>query len=352
MTSTNVSVMHPAFSLSSAAAPFWGMASSSVSPCRFTLNLPSTRYAFSVKTPRVQPSCCQQPSLGKPDNSSHSDLKNYATVEKARLVMAHALETAHGDVHAVARSCALGFVDAFCQCYPPDDFLVIFIVVGHGFTGLVGLYIAEQLKNLNYQPIIYASCPSKYIDVRTFCDEKGLSLSDFVPSTLSFYYNVVIDALMGIGYDGTDIRDQFWPAFQVLFTTDLPVASVDVPSGWDLTLGPRSIDLTADTFIKPSLLVSLAVPKLCSKRFKGEFHFIAGRHVSQQWLHDQGLCVPRFPGPDARSVLFWSNSSPFRHQQGEIYDRPGTFNATLYTNNPRRKWVDVEEDDELWDELD
>lgn len=341
----------PAF-LSPTTTQFWGN-SSSTRVSQLTHIPHITKHFSHVSASRVELSCCQQPPSQQPDsNSPHSDLNNYATVETARAVMAHALEIANGDVHAVADVCAAGFVDAFCQCYPHDDFPEIFIVVGHGFTGLVGLLIAKQLKRLNYQPVIYASYPSKHTDIRAFCDNNDIPLSDFVPSTLSFYYNVVIDALLGIGFDGKDIRDQFWPVFHMLFTTDLPVASVDVPSGWDLTLGPRSIDLTADTFVKPSLLVSLAVPKLCSKRFRGDFHFVAGRHVPQQWLYDKGLSVPRFPGPNADSVLFRSNSSPFGHRQGEKYDKPGTFDATIYTNNPRRKWVDVEEDDELWDELD
>lgn len=344
--------MLPAFSPSSTVTLFLRRHSFSISGCQFTYRSPPPNDIIFAKTARTKPFCCQQPPSKYPDNSPKSDSNNYATVEIAHAVMTHALQTARGDINAVANSCASGFTDAFCQCYPQDDFPAVFVVVGHGFTGLVGLYVAEQLKNLDYQPVVYISCPSKYIDVQHFCNQKGISLSDFIPSTLSFYYNVVIDALMGIGYDGTDIRDQCWPAFHMLLTTDLPVASVDVPTGWDLTIGPRSIDLTANTFVKPRLLVSLAIPKLCSKRFKGEFHFIAGRHVSQQWLRDQGLTVPHFPGPNAQSVLFLSNSSPFGYQQGEVYDRPGTFGATLYMDNPRRKWVDVDEDDDLWDELD
>lgn len=295
-------------------------------------------------------------SQGSPTDSSNaknnSEQNSYATVELARTVMDHAFTLADGDPHVVAKECAVGFVDAFSQCYQSAEYPAVFVVVGHGFTGLVGMYIALQLKSCNYEPVIYSSYPSDYVDIPSFCEQHDVAFSDFVPSTLAFYYNVVIDALLGIGFDGNDIRRQYWTVFSMLVSTEIPIASVDVPSGWDLTLGPRSIDLSADTFVKPKLLVSLAVPKICSKRFRGDFHFIAGRHVPQQWVLDQGLSVPRFPGPEAQSVLFQTNSAPFVGQTGEIYDKPGVFDATLFTKNPRRTWVDVEEDDELWDELD
>ncbi|CDF38358.1 unnamed protein product [Chondrus crispus] len=48
------------------------------------------------------------------------------------------------------------------------------------------------------------------------------------------------------------------------------------------------------------------------------------------------------------------SSNPFRFEgaNGETYGRPGQFNATLYTKNPTREWVDIDKHDDLWDELD
>lgn len=287
------------------------------------------------------------PRFGKDDKIA----KTYVTVETAQEMMQHAVSLVNGDLEEVVQACASGFVEAFTQCYNSEEHSKIFMVIGHGTTGLLGLFVANELKARNYEPFVYASNGNKHVDVAEYCQKRNISTFDFIPSTLSFYFDVVVDALLGTGFDGGDIRSHYWSVFEMLISTDLPIASVDVPSGWDLTLGPREIDLTADTFVKPELLVSLGAPKLCAKRFAGEFHFIAGRLVPQKWFSDRDINVPSYLA-SSNCALFQSNANAFGYRNGEVYNRPGQFNATLFTKNPRRTWVDVEEDDELWDELD
>ena len=53
------------------------------------------------------------------------------------------------------------------------------------------------------------------------------------------------------------------------------IISVDIPSGFDIDKGN-----IFDTFI-PKGLISLTLPKLCSKTFKGE-HFLGGRFVPKK----------------------------------------------------------------------
>lgn len=325
---------------------------------------PSFHRARSARTVRAVPRCSAN-TPPPPPSDPPSDVPNteeeeaksvrqtHATVEQAHELEAHALALADGDVHAVARECALGFVHAFTQCYQSDEQTSLFVAVGSGVTGLIGLYVASMLKERHFKPVVHANHPSKHFDATSFCHEHSVKMMDFVPSTLSFYFDVVIDALLGTGFDGGDIHPKFWPVYEMLVSTDLPIACLDVPSGWDLTLGPRQIDINADTFVKPDVLVSFGVPKLCTTCFAGDFHFVAGRHVPQEWVRDQmGIDVPVFPGDGSHSVMFHTNTKPFNNMSGESYARPGTFQATLYTKNPRRVWVDPEDDDELWDELD
>lgn len=277
--------------------------------------------------------------------------QSFLTLESAKQAIDDAISLASGDLHLVAKTCADGFVEAFEQCYNADDSPAVFIVVGPGLTGLIGAYVALNLKKGGYEPAVYSAYPSNEHDITVFCDEHNIPLYDFVPSTLEFYFQVVVDALLGVGFDGGDIWQQYWSIFDMLVSTRVPIASVDVPSGWDLTMGPRPVDRSADTFVKPELLVSLGAPKLGSKMFAGNFHFIAGRHLPQEYFAEKGISVPIYPA-ERKSVLF--SSGPFLGDRGNgaVYGKRGQFNATLYTKNEKREWVDVDDHMDLWDELD
>lgn len=289
----------------------------------------------------------QQQSDGKP-----APPQTHITADFGIQSMRDAISFADGDMHAVAKKCAAGVADTLAQCYNTDDVTDVFVVCGDGFNGVIGLQAAVQLKTQGYLPAVYAIGDSKYADFQVVCEEHNIDLYDFIPSTLDFHFQVVVDALLGIGYDGEDIRPKFWSVYSMLVSTRLALVSVDVPSGWDLKTGPRAIDVTADTFVKPEVLVSLGAPKECSKMFAGGFHFVAGRHLPQDYFTGKGIRVPTFPGDDANCVLISSNPFRYRGYNGETYGKLGQFNATLYSKNPQREWVDVDDDEDLWDELD
>ena len=288
-------------------------------------------------------------STNKKDDKSSP--QTHISTEFALEAQNFALATFNNDIHEYSKHCAIGFVEAFEQCYNTDEAFSVFIVCGPGMNGLIGLHSAVLLKEKGYSPSVYSLNDSKLVNVQDFCDEHDIPRYDFVPSTLEFYFEVIVDAFLGIGFDGGDIYEPYWRVFEMLVSTRVAIASIDVTSGWDLQTGPRHIDVSADTFVKPEVLVSLGAPKLCSKFFSGGYHFIAGRHLPQEYFAERDVSVPTFPS-DAHCVLF--SSSPFRYSgnNGEVYGKPGQFNATLFTKNPKRKWVDVEEEMDLWDELD
>lgn len=331
-------------------------------------NIPSmqplqySQHCFHKRSPRLQlvrrtsiQTASATPPTGSPQqqpNQKPIPPQTHVTANFGIQSMKDAISLEGGDVKAVAKTCAIGVVEAFTQCYNTNDVTDVFVVCGSGVNGLIGLEAAVLLTMQGYKPAVYAVGGSKYVDIEAVCAKHKIDLYEFVPSTLEFYFQVVIDALLGNGYDGEDIRPEFWCVYDMLVSTRLAIVSVDVPSGWDLKTGPRAIDVTADTFIKPEVLVSLGAPKECSKVFAGGYHFLAGRHLPQSYFSERKIRVPLFPGDDANCVLISSN--PFRYQgyNGEQYGRPGQFNATLHTKNPQREWVDIEDDEELWDELD
>jgi NAD(P)H-hydrate epimerase len=282
----------------------------------------------------------------------------FVTAEVGRLAQSASIAYANGFCDKVAISCAEGVAEALSQAYDVEDFSRVFVVCGPGFNGVVGMYAALALKQRGFSPTLFwvRGVPSQ-LDTAAIKElgDAGLPVCDFVPSTVDSYYDLVVDALLGVGFDGGDIRPYYWNIFEMLLGTELPLLSVDVPSGWDLDIGPRKIDVSADTFVKPDTLVSLGVPKNGTKFFSGSYHFIAGRHLPPRWIEERDLDLPTYPGSDASSVIFSSNAAAVNPSNGEMYGRPGKFQATLYTKNPRRRWLsdeDIENNPELWDELD
>lgn len=326
---------------------------------RVTLHHPFQRQSHNTKQLRVATFKRTRSRMAMESEGNKKDEKKrepdrretHVSTDFAIQAMKDAIANSDGDVLGMARICAVGFCDAFEQCYSLDDVSAVFIVCGAGLNGVIGLQAALELKKRGYAPAVYAVEESKYTNFSSICAENEIDLYDFVPSTLEFYFGVVVDALLGTGFDGEDIRQQFWTVYEMLVSTRLAIVSMDVPSGWDLVTGPRQIDVTADTYIKPEVLVSLGAPKLGSKMFAGGYHFLAGRHLPQEYFVDKGINVPLFPGQETSCVLFSSNPFRFQGDTGEKYGRPGQYNATLYTKNPKREWVDIDDDEDLWDEL-
>jgi len=69
---------------------------------------------------------------------------------------------------------------------------------------------------------------------------------------------------------------------------------VDVPSGWDVDLGPPG----EPTDLQPDVLISLTGPKLCASHFTGSRHYLGGRFVPPAILAKYGFSQPAFPGTD------------------------------------------------------
>lgn len=69
----------------------------------------------------------------------------------------------------------------------------------------------------------------------------------------------------------------------------MKISSIDVPSGWDIEKGNIN-----NTFI-PDLLVSLPLPKNCSKNYKG-IHYIGGRFVPKWMEKEFDMTIPTYEG--------------------------------------------------------
>jgi len=103
--------------------------------------------------------------------------------------------------------------------------------------------------------------------------------------------DVILDAIFGFSFKGP-IRAPFDSALQLISKSNLPIVSVDIPSGWDVELGN-----TEGVGLTPDVLVSLTAPKQGVKSFKGR-HFLGGRFVSKTLEEKFELNLPEYPGFD------------------------------------------------------
>ena len=160
----------------------------------------------------------------------------------------------------------------------------IITLCGPGNNGGDGLVASRYLKEFgNDVEIMYPKKNTKnplYNRLITQCENYDIKISDKIYETKEEYEkifedcDIIIDALFGFSFKG-EIRQPFKTIIEAMKKYENKIISVDIPSGFDIDKGN-----IFETFI-PKGLVSLTLPKLCSKTFKGE-HFLGGRFVPKK----------------------------------------------------------------------
>ncbi|KAK1805550.1 hypothetical protein P4O66_019211 [Electrophorus voltai] len=103
-------------------------------------------------------------------------------------------------------------------------------------------------------------------------------------------YNLVVDAIFGFSFKGA-VREPFGDILSVLKKVTVPIASVDIPSGWDVEKG-------SSDGIQPDMLISLTAPKQAAAHFVGRYHYLGGRFVPPALEKKYKLGLPQYPGTD------------------------------------------------------
>ena len=162
--------------------------------------------------------------------------------------------------------------------------LKIITLCGPGNNGGDGLVASRYLKEFgNEVEILYPKKNTKnplYERLITQCQNYGILINEKIFETKEEYEkifeqnDIIIDALFGFSFKG-EIRQPFKTIIEAMKKFENKIISVDIPSGFDIDKGN-----IFDTFI-PKGLVSLTLPKLCSKDFKGE-HFLGGRFAPKK----------------------------------------------------------------------
>ncbi|XP_030645732.1 NAD(P)H-hydrate epimerase [Chanos chanos] len=171
----------------------------------------------------------------------------------------------------------------------------VLVICGPGNNGGDGLVCARHLKLFGYEPtVLYPKRPNKplFQSLTTQCEKMAISFLEEMPeaNVIDEAYNLVIDAIFGFSFKGA-VREPFGSILSVLKKITVPIASVDIPSGWDVENGSTD-------GLQPDMLISLTAPKKAAKQFKGRYHFLGGRFVPPVLEQKYQLNLPQYPGTD------------------------------------------------------
>ena len=160
----------------------------------------------------------------------------------------------------------------------------IITLCGPGNNGGDGLVASRYLKEFgNEVEIMYPKKNIKnplYTRLITQCENYDIKINENIFESKDEYEkifdecDIIIDALFGFSFKG-EIRQPFKTIIEAMKKYGNKIISVDIPSGFDIDKGN-----IFGTFI-PRGLISLTLPKLCSKEFKGE-HYLGGRFVPKK----------------------------------------------------------------------
>ena len=174
----------------------------------------------------------------------------------------------------------------------------IILVCGPGNNGGDGLVAARHLTHFGLECIVVYPKRSKkehFVNLVRQCEDLNIPIYDKMPNNWFDAANTfIVDAVFGFSFNG-EPREPFKSILETIATyiDQVPVISVDVPSGWDVNDGITSADKTY--IFTPQVLISLTTPKLCSRDFVGR-HFVGGRFLPNKLASKYGIRMPPYPG--------------------------------------------------------
>jgi NAD(P)H-hydrate epimerase len=154
----------------------------------------------------------------------------------------------------------------------------VLLICGPGNNGGDGLVAARHLMFFGYDCVVmYPKRSSKthFVNLVQQCEDVNVPIVDEMPEDLQSY-DAIVDAIFGFSFKGAP-REPFASALtkmqEAQSSYNIPVLSVDVPSGWNVDEG----DVAGTGFV-PQVLISLTTPKESAREFTGR-HFVGGRFL-------------------------------------------------------------------------
>ncbi|XP_026087231.1 NAD(P)H-hydrate epimerase-like [Carassius auratus] len=192
----------------------------------------------------------------------------------------------------------LSCATAVSKGYPLQSLLKspprVLVICGPGNNGEDGSVCARHLKLFGYEPfVLYPKHPYKLLFQKPTiqCEKMDISFLTEMPEVdvIDEEYNLVVDAIFGFSFKGS-LREPFGDILSQLKKITVPIASIDIPLGWDVENG-------CPDGIQPDMLISLTAPEKAANHFTGRYHFLGGRFVAPA-LEKFQLNLPLYPDTD------------------------------------------------------
>lgn len=210
----------------------------------------------------------------------------------------------------------LSVATAVVKSYPLIKYNKPIICCGPGNNGGDGLVCARHLKLFGYSPVIICLKPGRgqlYQNLLTQCKKFQIPIMDQTPSQpFDTIGNLIIDSVFGFSFKPPNRNPDFAKLLNLMhqYSKQLPLVSVDIPSGWHVESGCLSIEDQNDIepemrlpAIEPECLISLTAPKACARHFKGRYHYLGGRFCPKSIVDKYKLNLPDFPGTESIILL-------------------------------------------------
>ncbi|NXJ41436.1 NNRE epimerase, partial [Ciconia maguari] len=160
----------------------------------------------------------------------------------------------------------------------------------------VTLRLLSLLLLQGYEPTVYyPKRPNKplFEGLTTQCQKMDIPFLPEFPAEAALIdelYGLVVDAIFGFSFKGA-VREPFSSILSTLERITVPIASIDIPSGWDVEKGKGD-------GLQPDMLISLTAPKKAAMHFTGRYHFLGGRFVPAALQKKYALNLPPYPETD------------------------------------------------------
>lgn len=190
-------------------------------------------------------------------------------------------------------SCASAIFDA----YPPSTHARVLVVCGPGNNGGDGLVTARHLVHFGYQVTLHYPKPSKnslLVRLTKQALVTGVTPQAAMPGAevLATDFDAIVDAVFGFSFKAGEVRAPFDAVIATLKAAQVPLISLDIPSGWDVDAGDVS-----GNGLQPQMLISLTAPKQCAARLlPGTKHYVGGRYVPRSMFAAYGVEPPAYQG--------------------------------------------------------
>lgn len=186
----------------------------------------------------------------------------------------------------------------------------VLVVCGPGNNGGDGLVLARYLKLFAWNvAVLYptkSKCKDKlYESLIGLLGAFGVPVIDALQEvTTRMEFHLIVDAVFGFSFKSSSgIRPPFDEILTWMAESRLPIASIDVPSGWDVEHGPKQCSVS----MKPAMLISLSAPKGCAQYLPdGCIHVLAGRFIPEELSREfpsLGPYIVQYSGSSLYTIL-------------------------------------------------